>query len=123
MILTDLLYPRTKFEVLRTLYYANAPVPLREISYRANIVVGSVQTALKSLLREKIVSRKDFKGRHYYQLSNAEFHDALVRLLQVLEPSELQEQAKCIQDRARSLLPQLEERNKIIEHARRSLKS
>ena len=122
MNISDLFYPRTKFEVLRTLFYTDTPVPLREISYRSNLVVGSVQTALKTLLREKIVSRENRNNRTYYRLSNLRVKEGLSKILKVLESFQLHEQTKSIQHRATNLLSQLEERNRIISNARRSLK-
>ena len=118
----DFLYPQTKFEVLRTLYLANSPVPLREIAYRSNLVVGSVQTALKMLLNENFISSKNLNNRKYYQL-NFEIKETLAKVIKALEPVQLQEQIKSIQKRAINLLPQLEERNNIITNARLSLKS
>lgn len=118
-----LLYPRTKFEVLRTLYFANAPVPLREIAYRSNVIVGSAQTALKVLLKEKIISRESLNNRTYYRLHNPHVQELLAKVLHVLEPAQLQEQIESTQRRAIHLLPQLEERNNIITRARQSLPS
>ena len=116
-----LLYPRTKFEVLRTLYLAHAPVPLREIAYRSNLVVGSVQSALKRLLKEKIIEFKSSNNRTYYQLNIPQVREMMAKLLSLLEPDQKQEEIESIQDRAIKLISQLEERSSIIKRAKQSL--
>ena len=122
MTADDLIYPRTRFKVLRTLNYSETPMSLHEISERADLIIGSAQTALSWLLKAKIVSIQKLDNRTYYQLKNKSAKEIISKIQDVLEPIELQERAKQFQARARNLLEDLEDRRTIVEIARSSVK-
>jgi len=121
MDIQNILYPRSKFETLRTLYYAAHPIPIREISYRSGLLVGSVQSGLAMLLREKIITRRKLRGRPYFELANSKVQEGLSSLLTVLTSHQLQSEASLLNEKAVSILPVLEERNSLIQHARKAL--
>jgi len=70
----ELISPRTRFKVLRTLNYSETPISLHEIADRAELVIGPVQTAVSWLLEAKIIFVKNlvteriFKSRIDLQL-------------------------------------------------------
>ena len=117
----DLLYPRSRFEVLRTLFLSSEPVPLREISYRSELMVGSVQTVLRKLVDEKIVRARKVKGRPYYELADTRWRGILAPLIAALTNCQLALSATEYQRRAFSMLTRLDERRHIIQHAKRSI--
>jgi predicted transcriptional regulator len=118
----NLLYPKAKFEVLRTLALAHGPVPLREIAYRSGLQIGSVQSSLRTLLKDDLVESCTLDNRLYYSLPDNEVKMCVLRILKIFEPYVLQSKALLVRVRAANLLQQLEERHKIIEFARESLK-
>lgn len=118
----DLLYPRSKFQVLRALHNSSTPICLHEIAERADLVVGSVQTSLDWLLKRRIVSKQRLSNRTYFRLSNKTVKDVLSKLLAVLEPIELQDRSRQYQHRAMRLLSDIDDANSMIEKARGSMK-
>jgi len=119
----DILYPRSRFEVLRTLHYSPSAVSLREISYRSSVVLNSVQRAIKFLIKNKIISKKKIDHRVYYQISNSEVTQFMTGILERLEPFEIRAKASSLKDRSTVLIDQIEQRTRMIQHAKRSLKS
>ena len=115
------LYPRTKFEVLRTLFHSYGSTPLREIAYRSNLTIGSVQTAIKALLKEKIIVSKKINNRTFYQITNNKAYEILLSIFKIINDNHLQKKAEILNLRANKILSLLEERNKIIAKARRSI--
>lgn len=115
----DLLYPQSRFEVLRTLHQSSEAVSLREISYRSQLVLNNVQRAVEFLLREECISKTKVGQRIYYQISNEEVSSFMDSLLKVLEPFEIQSRSHALSDRALELLDTIEERSSIITHAKR----
>ena len=68
----DILYPQSRFEVLRTLHQSPSAVSLREISYRSEIVLTSVQRAIEFLLKKKVIAKKKVGQKVYFQITNSE---------------------------------------------------
>lgn len=116
-----LLYPRSKAEVLKTLYLANSPVPLRELAYRSNLVLGSVQSALASLLKDRVVKREKRGNRTYFELISPEAKALVAEIIKLSEITDLKERALLLNKRSQRILPEIEERVAIINHARKSL--
>lgn len=118
----DLIYPRSRFQVLRTLNYSETPISLHEIVDRSGLVVGSVQSALSWLLEAKVISTQKLNNRRCFRIKNKSVIEIVSKLQNVLAPMELQERAKQYQNRARNLLEDIEDRVRIIHKARSSMK-
>jgi len=118
----DILYPQSRLEVLRTLHRAPFAVSMREISYRSNVVLNNVQRAIKFLLKSKIISKKKVDHKFYYQISNTEVAKFLAGILETLEPFEIKAKSMALKERSIYLIDQIEERARMIKHAKRSLK-
>jgi len=119
----DILYPRSRFEVLRTLHHSPSAVSMREISYRSSVVLNNVQRAIEFLIKNKIVSKKKIDHRIYYQISNSEVTQFIASILERLEPFEIKAKALSFKERSTDLIDQIEERTRMIQHAKRSLES
>ncbi len=119
----DILYPHSRFEVLRALYRSSSAVSVREISYRSDVVLNNVQRAIKFLLKKKIISKKKIDQKIYYQISNSEVSKLVSSILDVLEPFEIKAKADSLKDRSIDLIDKLEERSKMIKHAKNTLRS
>ncbi len=52
------IFSTTNLEIIRCLYLSDFPVPLREIAYRTNLQIRTVQLALQKFLKQKIVQKK-----------------------------------------------------------------
>ena len=118
----ELLYPQSRFEVLRTLHLSASAVSLREISYRSGVVLHNVQRAIKFLLQKKIISKKIVDQRAYYQISDPKVKEFIASFLGVLEPYEIKARAESLKVRSAGLLDKLEERSSIIRHAKGQMK-
>jgi DNA-binding MarR family transcriptional regulator len=118
----ELLYPRTRFEVLRAIH-SSPPVPLREIAYRADVVVSNVQRAIKYLLKRKFISVKKIDNRICYQISNQKIEELVSSIIKVLEPFEIENRSKDVTERSSRLVKILDERSNLIRRAKGSLKA
>jgi len=118
----DILYPQSRFEVLRTLHQSSSAVSVREISYRSNVVLNNVQRAIEFLLREKVISKKKVDQKIYYCISNPEVSKFISNILNTLEPFEIKARADRLKDRSIDLIEKLEERTRMIQHAKRTFK-
>lgn len=118
----DILYPRTRFQVLRVLNQANAPVSLSVIADRAELVIGSVQQAVSWLLEKQIVSVQKNTNRTCYKITSKSVREIVSKITDVLEAIEIKERSKQYQDRARNLLEDIDDTRGMISHARRSMK-
>lgn len=122
MDIDDLIYPRTRFQALRALFYADTPITLSEIADRAEIMVSSVQTALDWLLKERIISKQQLNNRTYFRFSNKAAKEMVAKLLEVLEPLKLQAKAKLYKDRGKDLFDNIEDSYEMVRKGRKSLK-
>ena len=118
----EILYPQSRFNVLRTLYKSSEAVSLREISYRSDVVLNNVQRAVEFLLERKFISKKRVGQKIYYQISNVEVSDFISSVVTVLEPFELKARNETLGDRALEILDTIEERSNMITHAKRRSK-
>ena len=118
----DLIYPRTRFQVLRILNTADAPVSLSAIADRADLVIGSVQQAVTWLTEQKLVSVHKNANRMCYKITNKSVKEIISKVTEVLESFEIKERSKQYQNRARNLLKDLDDRRDLITHARSSIK-
>ena len=66
-----MLFSEARFVVLRTIYLAAGAngVSLREIAYRSELSLGAVQTALKSLLRMRMLLKQRQGQRTLFRLN------------------------------------------------------
>lgn len=117
-----ILYPRARFQVLRVLNQAEAPVSLSVIADRAGLVIGSVQQAVSWLLKEDIVSLQKNTNRTYYKITNKSVKEIVTKITEILEAIEIKERSKQYKVRAKSLLEDIDDRREMISHARRSIK-
>lgn len=118
----DLLYPQSRFEVLRTLHQSPSAVSMREISYRSNVVLKNVQRAIKFLLEEKVVTRKKVGQKVYFHIINSEVSNFVSSILETLQPFEIKAKANDLKDNSVNLIDTIEERTSMIEHAKRTFK-
>jgi hypothetical protein len=118
----DLLYPRSRFQVLRILNQADAPVSLSVIADRANLVIGSVQQAVSWLMQEKVLSVQRESNRTCYKIRSEAAKEIVSKITEVLEAIEITQRAKQFQFRARNLLEDLDDRRCMNSHAKRVMK-
>lgn len=118
----ELLYPRTRFEVLRALHTAPS-VPLREIAYRTDVVISNVQRAIEYLLKRKFISAKKIDNRICYQISNRKIDELVSSIIKVLEPFEIENRSEDVSERSLRLVKTLDERSNMIRKAKTSLKA
>ena len=118
----DILYPQSRFEVLRTLHQSACAVSVREISYRSDIVLNNVQRAIKFLLEKKIISKKKVAQKIYYHISDSEVSQLMSNILNALEPFEIKAKADSLRNRSVDLIDKIEERSRMIQHAKQTYK-
>lgn len=118
----DLLYPQSRFEVLRTLHQSPSAVSMREISYRSNVVLKNVQRAIEFLLEEKVVARKKVGQKVYFHIINSEVSNFVASILETLQPFEIKAKANYLKDNSVNLIDTIDERTSMIEHAKRTFK-
>jgi predicted transcriptional regulator len=118
----DIIYPQSRFEVLRTLHRSPSAVSVREISYRSNVVLNNVQRAIKFLLKEKVISKKKGGRKIYYHISNLEVSKLVASILDAVEPFEIKAKADALKDRSIDLIDRLEERSRMIKHAKNTFR-
>ena len=121
----ELLYPRTRFEVLKALHNSPSGVPLREIAYRSDVVVSNVQRAIEYLLAKKFIAAKKVENRIYYFISNKKVDELVSNIIKIFEPFEIEfkSEAKALKERSKYLVKNIDERAKIIRKAKESLKT
>ena len=119
----EILYPHSRFEVLRTLHQSSSAVSLREISYRSDVVLNNVQRAIEFLLKKKIIAKKKLDQKIYYHISNSEVSNFLSSILNALEPFEIKAKADSLKDRSIDLIDKIEERSSMIQHAKRTFRA
>lgn len=122
MDIEDLLYPRTRFQVLRILNQADAPVSLSVISERAGLVIGSVQQAINWLMQEKVLSVQIDSNRTCYRIKSEAAKEIISKISEVLESIEIKQRTKQFQVRARNLLEDLDDRRRMTSHAKRAMR-
>lgn len=122
MNVEDILYPRTRFQVIRVLNQANAPVSLSVIADRAELVIGSVQQAVSWLLEKGVLSVQKHLNRTCYKITNGSVKEIVSKIAEVLEEIEIKERSKQYQGRARKLLEDIDDRREMTSNARRSMK-
>lgn len=72
---------RARAKVLRTLYYQEAPLPLRQVAYLAQMPLFSIQRVLKQMAEEKLVTRKKQKQYRLFSLNRTHaFYSFLAEL-------------------------------------------
>jgi len=118
----DLLYPRTRFEVLRTLHQSPSAISLREIACRADVAVSNVQRAVEFLLNCKFISAKKVKNRICYEISNKKADDLVSSIIKLFEPLEIEHKSELTKERSARLVKSIEERSNLIRKAKVSLK-
>lgn len=118
----ELISPRTRFKVLRTLNYSETPISLHEIADRAELVIGPVQTAVSWLLEAKIISVKKLGNRTYFQIKDRSAIEIVSNVQDILGPLELKVRAKQYQNRAKNLFDDIGDRTVMIKKARSPLK-
>lgn len=118
----DILYPQSRFEVLRTLHQSPSAVSVREISYRSNVVLKNVQRAIKFLLEEKVIARRKIGQKVYFHITNSEVSNFISSILETLQPFEIKAKANDMKDNSVDLIDTIDERTSMIEHAKRTFK-
>lgn len=119
----ELLYPRTRFEVLRALQTSPDAVPLREIAYRADVVVSNVQRAIEYLLEKKFICAKNINNRTCYKISNCKVEELISGIIKLLEPLEIESRIEDVDKRSYSLVKNIDERSEMIRKAKASIKA
>ena len=119
----NILYPQSRFEVLRTLCRSPTAVSVREISYRSNVALNNVQRAIEFLLKKKVLSRKKVDQKIYYHISDSEVSKLVSSISDALEPFEIRARADSLKDRSIDLIDKLEERSRMITHAKSTFRS
>ena len=112
-----------RFDLLWALHYQHRPVGLRELARLAGVHPHSAERMLKELTEEGVVNRKK-QGARVLHIRNAEHPDWFA-----LEPVfSASEKAMCVMrrnrlnDRARTILPFIDEASRMLKCARRTVR-
>ena len=106
-------------EILRVLAHQPAPIGLRHLARLAGVHPHSAEVALKSLLDDKLVKRKQAMGRPVYVLDATRPDTALLRaVFDAAEREQIRIRNRALQDRARSILPFINEATRMLDRAR-----
>ena len=106
-------------EILRVLARQPAPIGLRHLARLAGVHPHSAEVALKSLLDDKLVKRKQATGRPVYALDATRPDAALLRaVFDAAEREQTRIRNQTLQDRARSILPFINEATRMLDRAR-----
>jgi DNA-binding transcriptional regulator GbsR (MarR family) len=122
MNIEELIYPQTRYLVLRTLYYANSPITLSEVTDRSAIVLGSVQTALGWLVKKKIISKKIVDRKKLYWISNKTAYTILDKLIKLIDSIKIEQNSERYQFKAKKLFSDIEETFLLVSVGRKSFK-
>jgi len=107
-------------DLLRALYYQPEPVGLRQLAVIAGVYPRSAELALAKLTDEKLVLREKTASRTFFSLDRSH-PDAMV-LGAVFNASERAATAlrnRSLDQRARAVLPFIEEASRMIRRARK----
>lgn len=119
--LGQLLRSRARVEILRALHHQPDAVGLRHLARLAGVHPHSVEVALASLLKEKLVMCKRTSNRPLYGMNRAH-PDAftLAAVFSAAARAQVMIRNRTLNDRARTMLSFSGEANRMIAHARRS---
>lgn len=94
-----------RIRILRTLYQARGPLPLRQISCLSSLPLFSVQRTLKQLREEKIIGRKEKKPYVFFELNeNYPAYRLLAELFHLEDKHRIADQANRLHRKALSVL-------------------
>ena len=119
-LISDILSSSAKLKVLETLNYQTSPCGLREIAYSSELPLRSVELALKSLLKAKIVSRKKL-GKYFAFSINKKhlYYPALNKLFVECMKVELSQRALSYSKKAKSSLKFINDTHKMFDEIRK----
>ena len=107
-----------RFDLLNALYYQPMPVGLRRLARLADVHPHSAERMLKELVNEKVVRRRKMGNRTMYR-KNLNHQDWLVlaAVFDAADRSVRVERADALNDRAKALLPFIEEATAMLKSA------
>jgi len=119
--LGKLLGSAARTEVLRVLTCQPSPVGLRHVSRIAGIHPRSAELALKALVSEKLVKRNRRSGRSLYEMNHGHPDmPVLEAVFGAVARAATGERCSSLHQRARAILPFIEEATRMLTCARRS---
>ena len=109
-----------RFDVLQALYYQIHPVGLRRLARLANVHPHSAERMLKDLVKEKVVRRKK-SGAHTMYTKNTNHEDwaTLKAVFDAADQSVRDLREARLNERAKTLLPFIEEARPMLKTARK----
>lgn len=106
---------RARFRVLRTLYYQNKPLPLRQVASISQMPVYSIQRALKQMVEEGLLIRKKKKHYRLFLLNKAHDHyPFLAQLFDLERRHSLSLFSNRFHQKARNLLDFVDQANRLF---------
>lgn len=119
----DIFSSKAKIKILRTLYYQECAISLRQIAYISELPVFSIQNALKDLLREKIIKKRKKGNRLMIQINKeSEYYNFLKELFCIEEKSRIAAEAKQFDQKAKNVLMFANSANNFFERVKGSSK-
>ncbi len=114
----------TNLAIIRCLYLSDFPVPLREIAYRTNLQIRTVQLILEKFLKEKIVRKKRKGQRTSYTINKEDPY--IILLNEFIEKQNMMELNLASQEyseRATNALPNIVKMYELVTRGKRDYES
>ena len=122
--LSDFFSSRSRTKVLLTLFHQAHPVPLRHLAYMTKLAVQRVEYALKQLVKDKLVIRKQEGKAVLYSLNKK--HKAFPLISDICVASskyQIRMRSNLYHDRAKQVLKFCSQAHDILSRARESYKT
>lgn len=120
LTLSQILTNQSRMQVMRSLLLSSSPVSLRELSYRTDTPLRSVQIILKVFLKEKIVKRHKLRNRTFYQAINETANVILIReFIDKINVLNIQTNSLKYFPRAKYVLKSLTDMKDLVSRARK----
>lgn len=115
----DILTSKAKVIILRTLYYQPHAIPLRHIAYLSDLPIFSVQHAIKSLLDNRIISRRKKGNNVLFELNRKNpFYTTLKQFFIIEINNRIVAEAKLYYQKAQETLAFANAANILFKRAR-----
>jgi len=119
MQIAHILSSTAKFEVLNILFKDPTPLRTRVLERRTGLAVRSVQVALDSLVKAKVVIRKERKNHPVYYLNEAHSQYELINsILKAVEFDGISKRASSYQSKAKKTYQFISEARELFRRAR-----
>ncbi|MFH1727142.1 MAG: helix-turn-helix transcriptional regulator [Pseudomonadota bacterium] len=101
----DIISSSAKIKILRTLFYQNIEISLRQLAVLSDLQVNSVQHGIKQLLKENVITEKRKKNLRLFRINKTSSYYTLFIILFTKEMEErIRSNSSTYNNKARSIL-------------------